>query len=93
MTDSHITLRNISRYSYFGAFRSNVANIGPYAAMLTQDGDVTDIGSYYLGGEPTGKAPDGSTGAFDGGNGSSATRPYGFLSVAFVAAVAVLVGL
>ncbi|KAI9807645.1 MAG: hypothetical protein M1825_005586 [Sarcosagium campestre] len=31
----------VTHYSYFGAFRSDVSNIGPKAAMLTQDGYVT----------------------------------------------------
>ncbi|OAL44882.1 hypothetical protein IQ07DRAFT_615243 [Pyrenochaeta sp. DS3sAY3a] len=48
---------NITRHAYFGAFRSDVSNIGPYAAMLTQDGELTDIGSWFLGGEATGNVP------------------------------------
>lgn len=42
----------ITHYSYFGAFRSDVSNVGPNAAMLTQKGELTDIGAWYLG-EPT----------------------------------------
>ena len=30
--------------------------------MLTQDGDLTDIGSWYLGGTATGKVPKGAAG-------------------------------
>ena len=51
--------RYISRYSYFGSFRSDVSNIGPNAAMLTSDGKLTDIGSWYLGGGATGNIPNG----------------------------------
>ncbi|KAK4613328.1 Alkali-sensitive linkage protein 1 [Fulvia fulva] len=39
----------IQRYSYFGSFRSDVSNVGPNAAMLTQKGELTDIGAWYLG--------------------------------------------
>jgi Glycosyl hydrolase catalytic core len=52
----------VERYSYFGAFRSDVSNVGPNAAFLTQSGDLTDIGSWYLGGGATGKVPKGSAG-------------------------------
>lgn len=51
------------RYSYFGSFRSDVSNIGPNAAFLTQKGQLTDIGSWYLGGSATGNVPNGSAGA------------------------------
>ena len=54
-SDSYIT-----HYSYFGAFRSDVSNVGPNAAFLTQDGKLTDIGSWYLGGTATGKVPKGA---------------------------------
>lgn len=39
----------IGRYSYFGAFRANRANVGPNAAFLNNGGQLTDIGSWYLG--------------------------------------------
>ena len=52
----------ITHYSYFGSFRSDVSNVGPNAAMLTQNGDLTDIGSWYLGGTATGKVPKGAAG-------------------------------
>lgn len=51
----------IGRYSYFGAFRSSVSNVGPNAAFLTQDGKLTDIGSWYLGGVATGNVPSSSS--------------------------------
>ncbi|CZR69444.1 uncharacterized protein PAC_19344 [Phialocephala subalpina] len=47
----------IERYSYFGSFRSDVSNVGPNAAMLTQNGLLTDIGSWYLGGAATNNIP------------------------------------
>jgi len=50
----------IDRYSYFGSFRSDVSNVGPNAAMLTQKGQLTDIGSWYLGGAATNNIPKGS---------------------------------
>ena len=49
----------VKRYSYFGAFRSDVSNVGPNAAMLTQKGQLTDIGAWYLGQEATGNKPKG----------------------------------
>ncbi|KAL5118487.1 hypothetical protein ACEQ8H_003663 [Pleosporales sp. CAS-2024a] len=48
---------NITHYSYFGAFRSSVSNVGPNAAMLTQDGKLTSIGSWYMGGVATNNIP------------------------------------
>lgn len=50
-------LEMISHYAYFGPFRSDVSNIGPNAAFLTQNGQLTDIGSWYLGGDATGNIP------------------------------------
>ncbi|KAL8961148.1 MAG: hypothetical protein Q9193_002257 [Seirophora villosa] len=52
----------ITHYSYFGSFRSSVSNVGPNAAMLTEKGQLTDIGSWYLGGSATGNKPSGSPG-------------------------------
>lgn len=40
----------VERYSYFGAFRSDVSNVGGNSALLTEKGELTDIGSWYLGG-------------------------------------------
>lgn len=45
----------VERYSWFGAFRSTVSNVGPNMAMLDPWGNLTDIGSWYLGGNATGK--------------------------------------
>ncbi|KAF4976599.1 hypothetical protein FZEAL_6759 [Fusarium zealandicum] len=39
----------IGRYTYFGAFRSGVSNVGPNAAFLTNSGGLTNIGAKYLG--------------------------------------------
>ncbi|KAL8805103.1 MAG: hypothetical protein Q9182_002193 [Xanthomendoza sp. 2 TL-2023] len=52
----------ITHYSYFGSFRSSVSNVGPNAAMLTEKGKLTDIGSWYLGGAATGNIPHGAAG-------------------------------
>ncbi|KAI4283588.1 MAG: hypothetical protein L6R38_002072 [Xanthoria sp. 2 TBL-2021] len=52
----------ITHYSYFGSFRSSVSNVGPNAAMLTEKGKLTDIGSWYLGGSATGNKPHGAAG-------------------------------
>jgi len=40
---------NITHYSYFGAFRANVSNVGVNAAFLDSDGDLTQIGQWYMG--------------------------------------------
>ncbi len=72
----------IQRYSMFGAFRSSVSNVGPHGAMLDPYGNLTDIGSWYLGGNATGtdavpapyKAPDGTS--------CSADKPCGSKSAA-----------
>ena len=47
----------IDIYSYFGSFRSSVSNVGPNVAMLTQNGKLTSIGSWYLGGAATNNIP------------------------------------
>lgn len=49
----------VTHYSYFGAFRSDVSNVGKNAAMLMQKGELTDIGAWYLGQEATGNKPKG----------------------------------
>lgn len=36
-----------------------MSNVGPNVAMLTQSGELTDIGSWYLGGSKTGNIPKG----------------------------------
>ncbi|MCJ1310823.1 hypothetical protein MMC25_004490 [Agyrium rufum] len=64
-------LGNVTRYSYFGAFRSDVSNVGPNAAFLTQDGKLTDIGSMYLGQGATGNTPKGAAGRYTAFAGSS----------------------
>lgn len=56
----------IDRYSYFGSFRSDVSNVGPNAAMLTQKGQLTDIGSWYLGGKATNNIPSSKSAAVRG---------------------------
>lgn len=50
----------VGRYSYFGAFRAEQANVGPNAAFLSNGGQLTDIGSWYLGGGATGVSPQSS---------------------------------
>lgn len=57
-----IVTSNLTHYSYFGAFRSDVSNVGPNAAMLSQDGKLTDIGSWYMGGVATNVVPKGAGG-------------------------------
>lgn len=47
----------VSRYAYYGAFRSDDSKIGPNAAFLNRDGELTDVGSWYLGGNATGVDP------------------------------------
>lgn len=47
----------LGRYTYFGSFRSDVSNVGPNAPFLNNDGDLTDIGAWYLGFDATGVDP------------------------------------
>ncbi|KAK3354042.1 glycosyl hydrolase catalytic core-domain-containing protein [Lasiosphaeria hispida] len=54
----------VERYSLFGAFRSDVSNVGPNAAMLSAGGELTDIGAWYLGRPGTGVHPTSGGGAF-----------------------------
>lgn len=60
LTDASISY--ITHYSYFGSFRSSVSNVGPNAAMLTQDGMITDIGAWYLNVPAEGHVPQGAAG-------------------------------
>ncbi|KAK7955857.1 uncharacterized protein PG986_005079 [Apiospora aurea] len=55
-------LDSVARYSYFGSFRSKVSNVGPNAVMLNNDGELTDIGSWYMGGSATGVNPQSAAG-------------------------------
>lgn len=73
-------LDSVSRYSYFGAFRSEASNVGPNVAMLSDDGQLTDVGSWYLGGSATGVDP------------QSAGMRRGIPVTGLVAVVAVLAG-
>lgn len=83
-------LEEVERYSYFGAFRSDRSNVGPYAAFLTQDGNLTDIGSLYLGGGLTGNVPDGTT-TLDDDSGAWSLMPSGTtVAVVFVGAITLL---
>lgn len=56
-----LTVRNVTFYSYFGSFRSSTSNVGINVAMLNSYGNLTDIGSWYLGGNATGIKPDNVT--------------------------------
>lgn len=39
----------VGRYSWFGAFRADVSNVGPNGAMLDAEGRLTELGGWYLG--------------------------------------------
>ncbi|KAI9825073.1 MAG: hypothetical protein M1832_001393 [Thelocarpon impressellum] len=75
----------ITHYSYFGSFRSSVSNVGPNAAMLTQDGKITDLGAYYLDKPKEGNVPKGGKNAA-----ASVSTPWGMLLGALVCGVAVV---
>ncbi|KAH9992691.1 glycoside hydrolase family 128 protein [Xylariaceae sp. FL0662B] len=70
---------SVGRYSLFGSFRSDHSNVGADAVMLNNDGKLTDIGSWYLGGTATGVDPQ-----------SAAHR--GWVPVAYAIIVAVVGG-
>jgi hypothetical protein len=74
----------VDRYSYFGAFRSDVSNVGPNAAMLTSNGKLTDIGSWYLGGAATNNIPSAT------GFGVRVVPGIGAIAAALVAGLCVL---
>ena len=69
----------VERYAYFGAFRSDVSNVGPNVAMLDPYDRITDIGAWYLGQTATGWLPvyDGSNNASTSGSGSSSSSGSG----------------
>lgn len=82
----------IGGYTYFGAFRSAVSNVGPNAVFLNNDGELTDIGSWYLGFNATGIDPQsgdaaqGPSGGGGGGDDDNAAGSSARLSVLTVAA-------
>lgn len=76
-------LAYVERYSLFGAFRSDVSNIGPNAAMLSADGQLTDIGAWYLGRQGTGVLP-------SSGGGCRMGASKGVMAAFLVAATAAL---
>jgi hypothetical protein len=53
----------VTHYSYFGSFRSSKSNVGPNVSMLDQNGHLTDIGSWYLGGAATNNIPSANDGS------------------------------
>ncbi|KAB2569857.1 Glycoside hydrolase subgroup catalytic core [Lasiodiplodia theobromae] len=55
-------MENVTRYSWFGSFRSSVSNVGENAAMLNSKGKLTDLGAWYLGQSATGVEPDSAAG-------------------------------
>ena len=68
---------DLTHYSYFGSFRSPVSNVGPNAAFLDQNGNLTDIGSWYLGGVATGNTPGSSASTTSSGGGTTYSgKPY-----------------
>ncbi|KAF2455330.1 glycosyl hydrolase catalytic core-domain-containing protein [Lineolata rhizophorae] len=76
----------VTHYSLFGAFRSDDSNVGPNGAMLDSDGDLTDIGSWYLGGAATGNEPDSASAKL----GAAAFAGWGVLLVAVAGAWSLL---
>jgi Glycosyl hydrolase catalytic core len=51
------SLPYVERYSYFGACRSKASNIGLNVSMLDDNGKLTAIGKWYLGGNVTDNIP------------------------------------
>lgn len=76
-------LESVGRYSYFGAFRSQVSNVGPNVPFLNNDGVLTDIGSWYLGGSATGVNPQSGTKTNEGGR----LQPWMMVLLTFLAVV------
>ncbi|KAK3312094.1 glycosyl hydrolase catalytic core-domain-containing protein [Apodospora peruviana] len=87
----------VERYSLFGAFRSDVSNVGANAAMLNKDGELTDIGAWYLGRPGTGVDPQSGKGV-NGDSKSAGLRAVGVPQIGGVLlgagfAVGVMMGL
>lgn len=76
-------LDSVERYSLFAAFRSDVSNVGPNAAMLSAGGQLTDIGAWYLGRPATGVDPDSKS----AGERVSAHRPTVLLAASMLMAL------
>lgn len=72
----------VERYSIFAAFRSKTSNVGPNAAMLSNGGQLTDIGAWYLGRNGTGVSPESTAAAPR--LGGSLTTWYAVCSTVFV---------
>ncbi|KAL9942896.1 hypothetical protein D7B24_005241 [Verticillium nonalfalfae] len=53
---------DIGLYSYYGAFRSAASNVGPNVPFLNNAGELTDIGSWYLGVQAKGVKPQSAAG-------------------------------
>jgi hypothetical protein len=49
----------LDRYAWFGTFRADTASsfVGPNVSFLDDGGQLTDLGSWYLGGHATGNLP------------------------------------
>jgi hypothetical protein len=73
----------VARYAWFGAFREDEANdwTGDAVALLDDDGDLTELGALYMGGEARGfEAGDGSGGG-GGSEGSAVSMRSGWWSL------------
>ncbi|KAI0481959.1 glycoside hydrolase family 128 protein [Xylariaceae sp. FL0804] len=81
-------LDSVGRYSMFGAFRADVSNVGPNAAMLSDGGELTDIGSWYLGGSATGVLPQSDADADDDTAAAARSQSHVSLTTTALAALA-----
>ncbi|OWP06095.1 hypothetical protein B2J93_1852 [Marssonina coronariae] len=77
-------MASVARYSYFGSFRSDVSNVGPNVAMLTEKGALTDIGSWYLGGAATGNVPKGGAAPGRAAGSASLVWVFGVAGAVFI---------
>ncbi|OJD37047.1 glycoside hydrolase family 128 protein [Diplodia corticola] len=57
-----VKMENVTRYSWFGSFRSSVSNVGVNEAFLNSKGKLTDMGAWYLGQAATGVDGDSAAG-------------------------------
>jgi hypothetical protein len=83
---------DVAGYAWFGAFRSNEANewTGDEVSFFDGDGELTDVGSTYLGGEENGFEP-GMTGEGDDDSAAVAFVPSVMLvALGVVAAVMIM---
>lgn len=80
----------VARHSYFGAFRSSASDVGADVVLLSDGGEVTDIGAWYTGlGKAEGVRPESTRSGGSRRGGDSVRRAWWGVVVAAALAIAV----